>query len=149
MAVPIAVPDVPVPEPLTAATQALFDAIYDGSRERVSDALYEGADVNACETRLSGYTPLTLAFEIGDSTDAIVQLLCSNGADVHLANAWGATPLMSSLSVKHTQWAKYFLARGAEVNIRGIVDDRLTSPLHEAAYWGLLDMVEWLMELQT
>ena len=128
------------------ATKALFDAIYDGSREKVMDALYEGANVNACETTLSGYTPLTLALEVGGHPDEIVQQLCTHGADIHLANAWGATPLVSALAVKQTSWAKDFLARGAAVNTRGIVDDRLTSPLHEAAYWGLLDMIGWLMQ---
>jgi len=128
------------------ANQELFDGIYNGDQEKVSIAIHKGADVNACETYLSGYTPLTLAFEIGDNTDEIVRLLCLHGADIHLANAWGSTPLLSSLAVKHTTWSKYFLARGACVNVIGIVENRLTTPLHEAAYWGLLNIIEWLIQ---
>ena len=131
------------------ATQALFAAIYEGRHDKVIDAIYEGANVNACEDGLSGYTPLTLAFELGGGgkeVDGIYLELFQHGADVHLANAWGATPLISALSVKQTTWAMTFLSRGVDVNARGIVDDRLTSPLHEAAYWGLLDMVDWLIQ---
>lgn len=131
---------------MDSAIKALFDAIYNGNQDQVSDAIHKGADVNACESRISGYTPLTLAFEIGDNVDEIVRLLCLHGADIHLANAWGSTPLLSSIAVKHTTWAKYFLARGAYVNVRGVVDCRLTSPLHEAAYWGMINMIEWLIQ---
>lgn len=130
-------------------TSSLFDAIYACEAENVMSAIFDGADVNACESRLSGYTPLTLAFELGGggpTVDSILHELYLKGADIHLANAWGGTPLLSALSVKQLPWAMEFIARGADVNVIGIVDDRLTTPLHEAAYWGQLDMVEWLIQ---
>jgi len=125
--------------------KALFAALYEGDEDAVTAAIWDGADVNACEDGLSGYTPLTLALETG-ANDKLVRALVDNGADVQLANAWGATPLLSALSVKNVQWAQMFLARGASVNVRGMLEGRLSSPLHEAAYWGLHEMLVWLME---
>lgn len=132
-----------------SSTEALFNAIYEERFDKVVDALYEGADVNAVEDKVSGYTPLTLILELGaggNECEKIIRELCNHGASPHLANAWGATPLLSAVSMKQTQWAKLFLAQGAEVNVRGVVDERLSSPLHEAAFWGLYDMMEWLVQ---
>ena len=128
--------------------KALFAALYEGDEDAVTAAIWDGADVNACEDGLSGYTPLTLALETG-ANDKLVRALVDNGADVQLANAWGATPLLSALSVKNVQWAQMFLARGASVNVRGMLEGRLSSPLHEAAYWGLHEMLVWLCLLYT
>lgn len=131
-------------------TRRLFDALYAGNEQAVSDALYDGADVNACEPTLSGYTPLTLAFEFPcdtpDVTDRIVRQLVVQGANIHLANAWGTTPLLAAVAAQKKQWAMDFLAQGADPNARGIVDGRLTSALHEAAYNCDIEMIEWLFQ---
>ena len=130
-------------------TSTMFKALYEGDLKRLIEAIDNGADVNACESGPSGYTPLTLALELGgasEDTERIIRVVYDGGACVHTANAWGATPLISAMSVKQVPWAMTFLASGAEVNVRGIVEERLTSPLHEAAYWGLYDMLEWLIQ---
>jgi len=131
-------------------TARLFDALYRGDEQAVADAIYDGADVNACETTLSGYTPLTLAFgfpcEDADVNDRIIRQLVAQGADIHLANAWGVTPLLAAVAARKKTWAMDFLAQGADPNARGIVDGCLTSTLHEAAYHCDIEMIEWLFQ---
>jgi len=119
------------------ATSALFDAIYAGHAAALAAALARGADANGLEAH-TGFTPLTLAIELGASAAEGAALLAA-GADLHLANAYGATPLLSAVAMKQYAWIQRCLAAGACVTARGVVDDHLTSPAHEACYWGLTD----------
>ena len=131
---------------IQSANESLFDAIAIHSIDAARDAIERlDADVDAC---VSTYTPLTLALELPRQTTMfpIIELLIANGANVHVANTWGGTPLLSAIATGQLGWAQEFAKRGADVNVLGFVGSKLTSPIHEAAYLGHELSLRFLIE---
>jgi hypothetical protein len=129
-----------------SANESLFDAIAIYSIDAARDAIERlDADVDAC---VSTYTPLTLALELPHNKcrKPIIELLLASGANVHVANAWGGTPLLSAIATGQLGWAREFARRGADVNVLGFVGSKLTSPIHEAAYLGHELSLRFLIE---
>jgi hypothetical protein len=123
---------------------SLFEAIYADQVGKADAALAAGADANGLE-QATGFTPLTLALEL-NSAPAIPDALVRAGASLHLANGYGSTPLLSALAWKNMAWVQTCLCAGADVRVRGVVDDFLTSPAHEACYWGMTDVLLELLQ---
>jgi len=128
--------------------------------------LAHGADVNARlhqekptvralnELQFEGATPLFLAAEV-NNLEAI-KVLVAAGADPNIPTAYGTTALMvaagagtdvqraRSIEERGTavETARYLLDRGADVNAVGEFG---WTPLHNAAYQGLTDVIELLV----
>lgn len=131
---------------IQSANESLFDAIAIHSIDAARDAIERlDANVDAC---VSTYTPLTLALELPRQTNMfpIIELLIASGANVHVANAWGGTPLLSAIATGQLGWAQEFAQRGADVNVLGFMGSKLTSPIHEAAYLGHELSLRFLIE---
>jgi len=121
----------------------LFKAIYEEDVAAVLDDMVNGSpDVNGLDA--NGYTPLTLAFEL--SADAIAEALIDHGADLHLANGYGCTPLTSAIVGKNATWARILVDAGVALDARGIAEGHLTSPVHEACYWGMTDLLTAMLK---
>lgn len=93
------------------AGDALFDAISDGNKAGVEQALAGGADVNSRAPDQA--TPL-IAAALDDQL-AISELLLSKGADVMARNSGGFTPLHAAAFSGSLPIAKLLLEKGAVV----------------------------------
>jgi ankyrin repeat protein len=128
--------------------------------------LAHGADVNARlhqekptvralnELQFEGATPLLLAAEV-NSLD-VIKALVAAGADPNIPTAYGTTALhvasgagtdvQRARSIEErgfaVETARYLLDRGADVNAVGEFG---WTPLHNAAYQGLTDVIELLV----
>jgi ankyrin repeat protein len=134
--------------------------------ETVKVLLAHGADVNARlhqekptvralnELQFEGATPLFLAAEVNNLD--VIKLLVAAGADPNIPTAYGTTALMVACgagtdvqrarSIEErgmaVETARYLLDRGADVNAVGEFG---WTPLHNAAYQGLTDVIELLV----
>jgi ankyrin repeat protein len=128
--------------------------------------LAHGADVNARlhqekptvralnELQFEGATPLFLAAEV-NNLEAI-KVLVAAGADINIPTVYGTTALMVACgagtdvqrarSIEErgfaVETARFLLDRGADVNAVGEFG---WTPLHNAAYQGLTDVIELLV----
>jgi len=128
--------------------------------------LAHGADVNARlhqekptvralnELQFEGATPLFLAAEVNNLD--VIKVLVAAGADPNIPTAYGTTALMVACgagtdvqrarSIEErgfaVETARYLLDHGSDVNAVGEFG---WTPLHNAAYQGLTDVIELLV----
>ncbi len=106
--------------PLTIAAgdgKELFEAVKEGSTEKVDKLIDDGADVNSTDT--DGAAPLYYAVSAGDAE--MVRLLLEGGADPDRfiipegpAYPWGGDALSLALSLEHDGIADILLQYGAD-----------------------------------
>ena len=106
----------------------------------VQAELDAGADVNA-----RGDRPLYIAAYEG--TAEMVQLLIAAGADVHLRDTEGSTPLhlaagLVRRSVRSDEIVQLLITAGADITAR---DERGDTPLHLAAWQDTAEIVQLLI----
>ncbi len=129
-----------VPALGSEAVEQLTKACFNGTIEKVTQLLNEGADVNGRDK--SGATPLTNA--VGMNKSAIVELLLSKGADPNLRDGLGDPPLVIAAKTwKNMATIKLLLDKGADPNLPGQIDD---TALIVAARWGNAELVTLLLE---
>ena len=106
--------------------------------------LEKGADPNARDSR--GLTPLHYALKLGASRtrtnpDLIIDLLLDNGADIHARSDDLRSSLHWAVESAQLSHIKKALAAGAAID-RPSIDG--VTPLHDALFLGLNDIVEHL-----
>ncbi len=110
---------------------------YKGNLSRVQSLIENGKAQGTFEQGLT----LLHAAAAGGHT-AIVDLLLTNGLDVHSETQAGYTALHNAAAGNHREVAELLLAKGADVNTEpGKVD----TPLHWAIRGGHKDMIDWLL----
>ena len=152
----------------------LKNAIARGDIEAVQNAIIQGADVNAIDSR-SGYTMLTLASRYGCHMDELrkkpvlrlqrihkmLQVLIDSGADLNAKDSFGYTTVFQ---VTHTPYFRLpanrdtieeqkkllamLLAKGADFNVKD--ENGGNTPLHNAIKISFqsdnLEIVEFLIK---
>ena len=93
----------------------------------------------------SGVTPLYLAALCGFQ-DLVEHLVVKYPKHVNTSGGYYVTPMVAALAGRHFQIAKHLHHNGAHMNVRGN-DGR--SPLHSAASYGDLEMVQVLLDYKT
>jgi hypothetical protein len=112
-----------------------FNVDSEGRRvSQVQSILDAGGDVDVLLD--GGYTPLTLAVELGD--EALVARILAAGADANRTDSRGAVPLVVAIASESDEIVELLIAEGADVNIRG---PQLMTPLHHAAASGRTHMI--------
>jgi tetratricopeptide (TPR) repeat protein len=98
-------------ERMSGPDAELFEAIEQGSTNRIEQLLREGADVNARSP--DGWTPL---LEAARGDIAVVELLLLHRADPNLASLHGYTPLMRAAGHGCEAIVEELLAAGASLD---------------------------------
>jgi len=121
---------------------SIHDAAADGSIEAVKEAIAAGADVNAKDKDVyRGGNPLhPAAAALGHKKTS--ELLIANGANVHVKNGIGITPLHSAANQGHKEIFGLLINNGADVN--GL-DNGGRTPLLLAAISGQKTTIEFLI----
>ncbi len=129
-------------EAARSQTTSLHQAALRGRTEVVAQLLDRGADVNAKDRFIFGWTPLIAAAFAGHVDTA--QLLLAKGADVSAQGDVGLrwTPLSEAAFAGHVEMIRLLLAAGAKVNAR---DGQDRTPLHGAARVGHAEAIELLI----
>ena len=136
-------------------TQAQLDAgllseARDNDLEGVCEYLRRGADVDAHDAA-SHYLRTALMHSAANGYLELAKLLHANGADLdhqggtHLLNSnrsWRWAALHYAAAAGHVEMARWLLDAGADLEVLSRED---RSPLWEAASWGRLDVVEFLL----
>ena len=91
----------------------------------------------------SGVIPLYYAALCGFQ-DLVEDLVAKYPQHVNTSGGEYGTPLVAALAGKHFQTARHLLRNGAHVDVRG--GTLVFTPLHEAAWYGDLDMVQVLLD---
>uniref|UniRef100_X2B8U7 Uncharacterized protein n=1 Tax=Capitella teleta TaxID=283909 RepID=X2B8U7_CAPTE len=90
---------------------ALHLAVEGSEMETVRVLIDHKVDVNAVDGK-GGRTPLFYACELNDK--AMVQLLTEAGADIHLANYAGISPVQVASNRRCTRIVAYLVEHGAD-----------------------------------
>jgi ankyrin repeat protein len=116
-----------------------------GSLEQIELAIVNGANVNA-RTEEDERTPLMLAMMDTRFAPELIEALINAGADVHLRDETGGTPLMYAAGNNpNTEMITVLVKAGADVNVN---DDNGYTPLILAAYNNTNpEMITILLEL--
>lgn len=118
----------------------LFTACRNGDISKVRK-LANPMNVNARDSNGRRSTPLHFAAGFGRSD--VVELLLTNGANVHSKDEGGLVPLHNACSFGHADVVQLLLKHGADPNAR---DKWSYTPLHEAASKGKVDVVIVLIQ---
>jgi ankyrin repeat protein len=155
----------------SGSTPVLHLAIYKGHSDIVKLLLSKGADVNskndeelgplhiiAARQGHSEIIPILIAFGADPngkkgnfrfpplcfaSNGDVAEILINYGADVHLRNENGFTPLHLLAKQGKVEAAEVLLKHGAEIDAR---EKWGKTPLHYASEYGQADMVAFLLE---
>ena len=122
-----------------AVAGPLHDAARDGDRERVVEALQNGASI--ADVNGAGEPALLIAALAGHAD--VVALLLDRGADIEIRNKGGLTALHAAAYGGHLDVVELLVSRGADVN-----DEKNyyhMSPLHAAAEEGRTEVVAFLL----
>ncbi|RYP05136.1 hypothetical protein DL764_004021 [Monosporascus ibericus] len=104
--------------------------------------LDKGDDSHDTESRDQyGRTPMSWAAENGH--EAVVTVLCDNGADITIEDKDGCTPLNLASMNGHVEVTKLLLEKGADMTIE---DKDGCMPLHSASKKGHVEVVKCLLE---
>ena len=115
----------------------LMGAISWNNLAGVRALLAHGANVNVTSPK-DGSTAMIVACKRSNVSNEIVQALIDYGADVNLADKWGATPLAYAANIGDMRRVAFLRARGAaSVPIHMLTDNWSTQPLTPAHAWGL------------
>ena len=111
---------------------AIWDAVSTGDSTALAQLISNGANVNARDSR--GHTPIMVAVSLTGLAQAstTVDLLLSNGADVHLVDPIGGlSPMHRAAIAGNVDGARALIVRsGAHVNVQSPLTGN--TPLHEA-----------------
>ncbi|MFC1616064.1 ankyrin repeat domain-containing protein [Patescibacteria group bacterium] len=118
----------------------LNSAVESQSLEMVNWLLNEGFDAN--ESYDIGWTALHSACS-GANLD-IVKALVQAGADMNAQDYYGLFPIGVSMNYDRPENALYLIEQGADVNL--ISSEIGKTPLHEAAYFGQLEVAQALID---
>lgn len=121
-----------------ASVDDLINAVWGMDIQGVTEALENGADINAKNSQ--GTTALLLACSYKDN-DEMIKLLVNRGADVNLKGGNGSIPLCfaARYSLKATQ---LLIENGADVNAKGTHG---TTALMLASRAGNTSIVKFLL----
>jgi hypothetical protein len=120
------------------ASDALFEAIYEGNVRAAKKALAAGADVNG-GSKVFDETPLTAAAREGNLE--LVKLLIANGADVD-KKFDGNTPVFCAVYGNSLEVLKALVEAGAKVKVSRYGE----MVLMQAAENGALEVAKFLVE---
>ena len=101
--------------------------------------------VSALWDSKSGGTPLYYAALCGFQ-DLVEHLIINDPKDVNATGGYYVTPLIAALAGRHFQTAKLLRDKGAHPNIGHKGDN---TPLHSAAFYGDLEMVQVLLKYKA
>ena len=95
--------------------EKLFASIIEKDMNGVTEALTEGADVNALSG--GGQTPLQVALFYDDTYNIVDTLLEKEGINVNIADESGYTPLHIAVMKRNVRAVKALLQKGALVDV--------------------------------
>jgi hypothetical protein len=104
----------PVMNVVDTPNKQLIEAADKGDLERVQDALYLGAKVNAINEY--GWTALHYAVKQGHTE--VIRVLVENGVDVNLGHSNGRTSLHCAIQEGYVEIVALLLANGADIYAR-------------------------------
>ena len=92
------------------STMKLFNAVETGDEQSLIEAIHDGADINATDDlgRTSMHWAILHAISSYGVTEA-VSLLVNSGANIHVIDNNGETPLMIARRGRHTAIERYLV----------------------------------------
>ena len=125
-------------------------AAKSGYADMVKLLLRYGADADAAivlkSFHFEGGTPMTYGIDTANSLDVVKALVEEGGASVTKPNLDGSTPMHLAVSHQNLEMAKYFLARGANVNVRDMQERTPLNYLLNKGYVIQLPMIAFLIK---
>jgi len=119
--------------------RALLDAVSRGNKDRATQLLKEGADINA-QLLPWHLTPLLIA---SDTQPDMIRYLVARGADVNARDRDGLTPLMKAIAVRDPALIVLLLDAGAHIDAR---DNRGHTALTHAVLRSHPEILALLLE---
>ena len=106
----------------------LFEAVYNGSLQKVKDAVNQGVDIHANED-------WALCCAASDGYIDILQYLIGRGGNIHTRDEW---PLRWAAGMGHLNIVKYLVAQGADASILNYESQRIAE---ERGYQDIVDFL--------
>ncbi|WP_265027666.1 ankyrin repeat domain-containing protein [Wolbachia endosymbiont (group B) of Chorthippus parallelus] len=119
--------------------KVLFNAVKQGDRDKISEYLTSGADVDV--TNRWGWGMLHIAAENGDLS--MIRFLQSKGANLNMKSISGESPLHVATKNGYKNVAEFLLEHGVSASEPG---KNNKTPLHYAAEEGYFELVKLLIE---
>ncbi len=123
----------------------LLLALEKNNPSLVQMLLASGANSNRADQ--NDYTPLLSALNTSTPSFPIIEMLLANGADSNYNTLEGDTPLLLATAADNIAIIKLLLESGATPNTNNpnIAIENKTTPLHEAAQNGLIEIATLLL----